>query len=68
MEANPVAHAADRLAKLKAQVEEGSKRMEESREELMRLFMAAEQQKPAMQTSVHSYLQVCDLAYDRYML
>ena len=60
MEANPVAHAADRLAKLKAQVEEGSKRMEESREELMRLFMAAEQQKPAMQTSVHSYLQVCD--------
>lgn len=57
MEANPVPTAAERLSKLKVQVEEGSKLMEEAREELMRLFMAAEQQKPALQSSVHSYLQ-----------
>lgn len=57
MEANPVASAGERLARLKAQVEEGTKAMGESREELMRLFMAAEQQKPALQSSVHSYLQ-----------
>jgi len=57
MEANPVPTAAERLAKLKTQVEEGGKQMEEAREELMRLFMAAEQQKPALQSSVHTYLQ-----------
>ena len=57
MEANPVPTAAERLAKLKTQVEEGTRVMAEAREELMRLFMAAEQQKPALQTSVHSYLQ-----------
>ena len=99
MEANPVATAADRLARLKAQVEEGTKAMGksrpywleslhvclicpymslygclkcrliclpqveegtkamgESREELMRLFMAAEQQKPALQSSVYTWL------------
>ena len=57
MEANPVPAAADRLVKLRAQVEEGSRTMGEAREELMRLFMAAEQQKPALQSSVHSYLE-----------
>ena len=57
MEANPVPTAAERLQKLKTQVEEGTKLMEEAREELMRLFMAAEQQKPALQSSVQSYLQ-----------
>lgn len=57
MEANPVPTAAERLQKLKTQVEEGTKLMDETREELMRLFMAAEQQKPALQSSVHSYLQ-----------
>jgi len=56
MEANPVPTAAERLSKLKVQVEEGGKLMVEAREELMRLFMAAEQQKPALQSSVHSYL------------
>lgn len=57
MEANPVPTAAERLAKLKTSVEEGTAQLEEAREELMRLFMAAEQQKPALQSSVHSYLQ-----------
>ena len=57
MEATPVPAAAERLAKLKTQVEEGTDQLQEAREELMRLFMAAEQQKPALQSSVHSYLQ-----------
>ena len=57
MEAHPVPAAAERLAKLKTLVEEGGKALQEAREELMRLFMAAEQQKPALQSSVHNYLQ-----------
>jgi hypothetical protein len=43
---------ADRAAALKAQVEAGMEALQAAREELMRLFMAAEQQKPMLQSSV----------------
>ncbi|KAJ1496299.1 hypothetical protein T484DRAFT_1923935 [Baffinella frigidus] len=48
---------ADRAAALNAQLVSGQEVMDGAREELMRLFMAAEQQKPALQSSVHAYLQ-----------
>ena len=47
----------DRLEPLKQVVADGMKMLEEKREELMRTFMVAEQRKPTLQMSLHSYLQ-----------
>ena len=47
----------DRLESLKQVVADGMKMLEEKREELMRTFMVAEQRKPTLQMSLHSYLQ-----------
>jgi len=55
---------ADKAPALRQQIEEQTASMAADREELMRLFMAAEQQKPALQSSVHSYLQA-QLQYHR---
>mmetsp|Transcript_9582 Transcript_9582/g.22716 ORF Transcript_9582/g.22716 Transcript_9582/m.22716 type:complete len:296 (-) Transcript_9582:280-1167(-) len=54
----------DRVAALKQQIEEQTAGMTTDREELMKLFMVAEQQKPALQSSVHTYLQA-QLQYHR---
>ena len=49
--------SSDRLEALKQSVADGMKHLEEKREELMRSFMVAEQRKPTLQMSLHSYLQ-----------
>jgi len=48
---------ADKAEEAKKQAEEGTKVMEEAREELLRQFMVVEQRKPALQTVLQSYLQ-----------
>jgi hypothetical protein len=47
----------DRLEACKQVVADGMKLLEVKREELMRTFMVAEQRKPTLQMSLHSYLQ-----------
>jgi hypothetical protein len=47
----------ERLEAQKQLVADGMKQLEARREELMRTFMTAEQRKPTLQMSLHSYLQ-----------
>ena len=54
----------DRVEALKQTISEGMKALEAKRDELMRAFMVAEQRKPTLQTSLHTYLQA-QLAYHR---
>ena len=55
---------ADRAEAARQAVADGMKQLEGRREELMRAFMAAEQRKPALQTSLHQFLQA-ELAFHR---